>query len=98
MAITVLTPEDLEKIFDSNPEQFTGYQLPTFVLRKVRTVGNYRVLYIVDAMVPYQIDPAHAYVTGIYEKVHLGIVSKAGLDYIRACYPRQVFIDNKLHS
>lgn len=99
MELTVLTPEDLELLFDSNPDQFNScVEPPAFLLTRVRPISGYRTLYRVYALVPFQMDPAHAYVVGVYERVFVGRVAKAGLDYIRARYPGRVFIDNKLHS
>ena len=99
MEITVLTPQDLELLFDSNPEQFSGFlDMPYFLVTKVRPVAPYRQLYRVYAMVPYQIDPQHAYVTGIFDRMFIGRISKAGLDYLYARYPGRVFVNNRLHS
>lgn len=100
MELTVLTPQDLESIFVSNPDQFAGFERPLFFLEKVKPAGSYRVLYRLYAMVPYQVDLAYGdgCFTGIYEKLYLGIISKPGYDYIRVCFPGNVFVDTKLHS
>lgn len=99
MEITVLTPQDLELLFDSNPDQFNGLiELPIFLLTKVRPVSQYRLLYRVYALVPHWKDPQDVYEVGVYERLFVGIVSKAGLDYLYARYPGRVFVDNRLHS
>ena len=57
--LVILDPLDLELLFESNPEQFSGFRdMPYFLVTKVRPIGQYRQLYRVYAMVPFQIDPA----------------------------------------
>ena len=99
MEITVLTPQDLELLFDSNPDQFNSFvESPFFLVTKVRPVSPYKSLYRVYALVPHRLDPQDVYEVGIYEKLFVGLVSKAGLDYIHSRYFGRVFVDNKLHS